>query len=270
MPPYACSTAMFRDAPLEEVVARLAEAGFREIEIFDDGRPNGWLANPKRAWRLLQGAGLCARTVHSPEAGWRNADPDEAVRWASWRACAACFGPAAELGAESVICHPNAGHEGLTAAEFGLNWQRARDGLAWLAEQALCAGVQMAVENMPAYGAPRPGARMREIALLTEGLGEHVGICLDAGHSNANGLSVAAEVYEAGPRLLALHIQDNDGRGQDQHLLPGRGTADWEAFLRALDVVQFAGVRTFEVGPGDNLEDTLKALAALRADWAAR
>lgn len=270
MSSYACSTAMFRDAPLEEVVARLAEAGFREVEIFDDGRPDGWLADPQRTRRLLQGAGLCVRTVHSPEAGWKNADPDEAVRLASLRACAACFGPVAELGAESVICHPNGGHNGLLAAEFGLNWQRARDSLAWLAEQALRAGIKMAVENMPAYGSPRPGARMREIALLTEGLGEHVGICLDAGHSNANGLSVAAEVHEAGPRLLALHIQDNDGQGRDQHLLPGQGTADWEAFLQALDAVHFSGVRTFEVGPGDSLDDTLRALATLRAAWAAR
>lgn len=270
MPSYACSTAMFGGAPLEEVIARLAEAGFREIEIFEDGRPDGWLADIARTRHLLEAAEMRVRTVHSPEAGWGNAHPDESLRLVSTRACAACFGPSAELGAESVICHPNGTHNGLTPAEFGLNWQRARQSLEWLAEKARRAGVKMAVENMPAYGSPRPGARIREIALLIEGLGEQVGICLDAGHSNANGLSVAAEVYEAGPQLLALHIQDNDGLGRDQHLLPGQGSADWEAFLQALDAVRFAGPRTFEVGPGQSLSHTLAALAALRADWAVR
>lgn len=269
MPTYSCSTSLFEKAPLEEVIARLAEMGFREVEIFDDGRPNGWLADPTRTRRLLEGAGLRVRTVHSPEAGWDNANPDETLRMASVRACLACFGPAAEVGAEYVICHPNASLNGFRAGDYGLCWDRSRRSLERFAEEAHRLGLKVAVENLPSYGLPRPGARVYEILRLIEDLGEHVGICLDAGHSNANGLSAAQEALEAGTHLFALHIQDNDGLGQDLHWLPGQGTTDWEAFLRALDALQFLGPRTFEVGPGMDLGATLAALAALHRDWAA-
>ena len=270
MPIYSCSTSLFKEAPIEEVVGRIAEMGFREIEIFDDSRPNGWLSDPVRARRLIEAAGLRVRTVHSPEAGWDNANPDEALREASVRACLACFGPAAEVGAEYVICHPNASLNGFRASDYGLCWDRSRRSLERFAEEARRIGLKVAVENLPSYGLPRPGARVYEILRLIEELGEHVGVCLDAGHSNANGLSAADEALEAGAHLFALHIHDNDGLGKDLHWLPGQGTTDWEAFLRALDALQFTGPRTFEVGPGQCLEKTLTALAALRRDWSAR
>ncbi len=270
VPTYSCSVSLFKETPIEEAIARLAAMGFREIEIFDDGRPDGWLSNPARTRRLLEAAGLRVRTVHSPESGWDNANPDETLRMASVRACLACFGPAAEVGAEYVICHPNASLNGFRASDYGLCWDRSRRSLERFAEEAFRLGLKVAVENLPSYGLPRPGARVYEVLRLTEDLGEHVGICLDAGHSNASGLSAAQEALEAGARLFALHIQDNDGLGKDLHWLPGQGTTDWEAFLRALDALHFAGPRTFEVGPGQNLEETLAALAALRRAWAAR
>jgi sugar phosphate isomerase/epimerase len=167
-----------------------------------------------------------------------------------------------------VICHPNNyASDPFSADGFGASWQRTRESLAWLAEMAQRAGVRMAVENLPSRGLPRPGARVCDVLRMIEGLGAHVGVCLDAGHSNANGLSAAAEATEAGERLFALHIQDTDGLGDDQHWLPGRGTTDWPALLRALDKMRFVGARTFEVGASAGLEETIAALAALRGDW---
>lgn len=89
----------------------------------------------------------------------------------------------------------------------------------------------------------------------------------EVGHSTTNGISAAIEARQAGDKLLALHIQDNDGSGEDQHLMPGQGVADWADFRRALDEVRFEGARTFEVGPGDSLDLTLHALVALRREW---
>ena len=244
--------------------------GFREIEILDGDPGTGWLAHPDRSLGILRAAGLRVRTVHSPEIGWDNANPDGERRRASLTACAECFEQAAALGAESVICHPNNyASDPFSAAGFGSIWQRTRESLEWLAEKAAGAGVRMAVENLPSRGLPRPGARMADILRMIDGLGGHVGVCLDAGHSNANGFSAAAEATEAGVHLFALHIQDNDGLGDDQHWLPGRGTTDWPALLRALDDLRFQGARTFEVGPSAGLEETVDALGALHREWGA-
>ena len=92
-------------------------------------------------------------------------------------------------------------------------------------------------------------------------------ICLDVGHANANEKSAAQEALAAGDRLLALHLQDNDGLGQDQHLLPGRGTTDWDAFLRAMAELDGDVIHTFEVKPVGLLEATLEILAGLRDQW---
>jgi sugar phosphate isomerase/epimerase len=133
----------------------------------------------------------------------------------------------------------------------------------------------MAVENMPwrdqgmlAPDRTMPGASVPQIIGLIEGLGDHVGICLDVGHSNVVGLSAAQEALDGGALLFCLHIQDNDGLGQDQHLLPGEGTINWSDFLIALDTLHFAGMRTFEVLRGHEPDLLLQGMADLAKAWA--
>lgn len=267
MPTFSSSTSLFRDATIEAAAEGLATCGFAEIEIFDRARTDDWLDDPTRTGRALRTHGLTVRTVHLPVIGWEVDSPDEALRQVALQACTRAMRTAAQLGTEIAICHPNGAHLAFYADNYGASWQRTRDSLAWLAEQAGQIGIKLAAENLPAHGTWRPGMFVRELLCMIDGLGDHVGICLDAGHSTANGISPAIEALQAGSRLMALHIQDNDGSGADQHLMPGDGVTDWDAFRRALDELGFQGARTFEVGPGACLNDTLKALSALRAAW---
>lgn len=66
------------------------------------------------------------------------------------------------------------------------------------------------------------------------------GWCYDAGHAHAfhDGLDAFRKVSRA---PLSLHIQDNEGRMWDSHLIPGDGTLDWGDFLRALKDVGYPG-----------------------------
>lgn len=271
MSTYAISTALFKDIPLDEAISKTLEAGFHEFELSGvEGHLENWIADPARMRRILESAGIVARAVHTPSAGWDNGAADDAARRASIDVATASFVHAAGVGAGIVICHPNKPTDPFTPETFEANLARSRESLAILAERAKAAGVRMAVENLPVRGQPRPGASVADVLRMIDGLGDHVGICLDAGHSNANGLSAAKEVLEAGERLIALHIQDNDGSGEDQHILPGRGTTDWGAFLASLDTIGFEGLRTFEVMRGDDAEAILQGLARLRREWVAR
>ncbi len=49
-----------------------------------------------------------------------------------------------------------------------------------------------------------------------------------------------------GPRLKALHVNDNRGKGDD-HLCPYMGLNDWDSILKALAEVDYKGDLTFEV-----------------------
>ena len=133
----------------------------------------------------------------------------------------------------------------------------------------------MAVENLPdcvgEERGTRPGVRVDDLLRLIEGLGEHVGILLDVGHCNISDTDPAAEAHLAGDKLLELHLQDNEGiPGEDQHLLPGLGTIDWEALLDALDAMGYSGLRTFEAGRPEPSDELLRRLGTLRTTWRAR
>jgi len=268
---YGLSTYFVSHLTRDEALAKIVGAGFCQVELAgEEDHLDSWPADPSRMRRVLEGMGLRAASVHTPQAGWDVTAPDDAARTAAIQAATACFGQAAEVSAEMVVCHPNGPSVPYTVETYEANWARSRESLAILAESARVAGVKMAVENLPASGRPRPGATMGQVLGMIEGLGEHVGICLDVGHSNANGRDPAAEALEAGEKLFTLHIHDNDGRGEDQHLIPGRGTTDWDAFLAALEAMAFEGIRTLEVGRPEGFETTLAALAAIRREWEAR
>jgi sugar phosphate isomerase/epimerase len=270
---YAVSTALVAALPLEEALALIGEASFREVEISGD---EAWLFDLPRLQAVLDANSLTARSLHTPPAGWDNASPDEALLRASLAVGHSAIEHAAALGAEIVICHGNKPSESsmpgasFTADTFAASYARSRASLEELAEHAARVGVKLALENLPARGAPRPTARMSEVISLIAGLGDHVGICLDVGHSNANGYSAADDAREARDQLLCLHIQDNDGGGEDLHWLPGQGTIDWDAFLDALDEIRFAGMRTFEAMRGLDAADMLEALANLSRRWQMR
>jgi sugar phosphate isomerase/epimerase len=211
------------------------------------------------------------RVAHSPDNGWNNGTSDEAARLASMEAAASSFAAAAEVGAEIIICHPNSSSQSFTAEDYDVCRARSVESLSTLAGRAAKAGLKMAVENMPARELPRPGVRVAELLDMIAPLGDGVGICLDTGHSNASGLDAPDEARRAGRKLLCVHIQDNDGKGEDQHLIPGEGTIDWDALVAVLDASSPGCARTFEIAPEKHgMAETLRLLAPLREKWEKR
>ena len=73
---------------------------------------------------------------------------------------------------------------------------------------------------------------------------EFLGFCYDSGHAI---LSDQADlVVRYADRLIATHLHDNDGSG-DQHRPPGEGIADWEMILRAINRPDYRGTINLEV-----------------------
>jgi len=265
---YSVATCVAGRRPRAESLAAIARAGFTCVELdSDDGHLDDWTSDPAGMRRDLASYGLAARSVHLPTIAWDVTNPDLPTRRAALEAAHVCFDRAAEVGAEVVICHPNASTHEYTEENVASETARSCEAVAEMARYAAAVGVRMALENLPARHLPRPGTTVAQVLAMIDGLGEHVGVCLDAGHANANGRSAAAEAREAGDRLLALHIQDNDGLGEDQHWLPGCGTTDWEAFLVALKDMGFQGLSTFELNAAVSLEDALAALRTVREAW---
>ena len=81
---------------------------------------------------------------------------------------------------------------------------------------------------------------------------EYVRFCYDCGHEHCYTKTIRwMDVF--GKRMVATHIHDNMGRGEertgdpDLHLLPFDGTVDYTAMMRKLDEYQFEGPLILEV-----------------------
>lgn len=108
-------------------------------------------------------------------------------------------------------------------------------------------------------------AEQKNVCLALENTGKHeylkyifdridspaVGFCYDAGHRHAFEPEVdLLSLY--GSRLIALHLHDNDGSG-DQHLIPFSSTIDWAEQMAAIAATGYSGPTTLECtagGPG--------------------
>ena len=98
-----------------------------------------------------------------------------------------------------------------------------------IVEKARECGVRIALENT---WDDRPEV-LRHLKELLPGWSD-VGFCLDAGHVNVySQLPVRRWWRSLGDEVAAVHLHDNDGLSDD-HLPPGRGTADFGTLVRFL------------------------------------
>ena len=143
---------------------------------------------------------------------------------------------AARLGADVIILHADAPYP----LESQLRSLRDLEPLARLL------GVRIAVENLSGLTFQRLGE------LFAEFSPDYLGLCYDTGHGNqiAGALDHLERMQD---RLIALHIHDNDGSG-DQHMLPFTGSIDWVRFMGIVRASPYDKPLNLEVGYGKHKE----------------
>jgi len=150
----------------------------------------------------------------------------------------------ADLGIEVGVIHPG----GVASEElYSLRIEQFKS-LAELAEKA---GVSIAIENMMDSQNHRNfGSQIAELHELIDAVGsDMLGICFDTSHANVQKLDFAEAIKECGERLIATHISDNDGSG-DQHKTPGYARINWLAVVQALRDIEYQGIFNLEI-PGE-------------------
>ncbi len=178
------------------------------------------------------------------------------------------------MGVRVGVIHPGGDRPALLQDEL-LERARRVESFARLADHAQQHGFSLAVEDMTdaarggrsALGQRRFGAIIPELHELIDAVGApNMGICLDVGHANVQGVPMDEAVRQCRDRLIATHIQDNDGL-RDQHLAPFRGTIDWDSGMAALRESAYDGIFNLEI-PGERglpVELTLKRLEGILA-----
>ncbi len=219
----------------EPYLRRIAEAGFTHIHWCHHWHTDFVYQEPEmaqiQAW--FQEFGLQLNDVHGSdgvEKAW--ASSVEYQRRAGVELVKNRMELAHRLGADVVIMHVFEPEEPEARPRF---WEQIRRTLDDLAPFARERGVRLALENLPRLrsdASDPPTAQDVEynfgaLSRLFQEYGpDYVGMCFDSGHAHI-GQDQLDQVAALADRIIALHLHDNDGAG-DQHRIPFTGTLDWE------------------------------------------
>ena len=138
---------------------------------------------------------------------------------------------AAGLGAKALVIHIGGRHDLCGQIPDSAIFEANVRSLSEVAAHAKNMPVRPAIENLMS-DTNRMGCRISELKDLITAVGsDRVGICLDTGHANVDGLDVPEAIRECGKLLIATHIQETC-RGNDLHVFPfalrrRKCTMDW-------------------------------------------
>ncbi|MFP4248393.1 MAG: sugar phosphate isomerase/epimerase family protein [Armatimonadota bacterium] len=254
-------TAILVELDPAEAVRRLSEQGWEGLELSTEhivmieeaGRPEE-MADEVRT--VLENTDCIMPQVHLMISA-NVASADERERRKHMATVRRHVELCSRMGIRTGVIHPGGDQPAAFADELAERERRV-ESFRKLADHAAQFDFALAIENMTdhlrdatsAVGQRRFGATIEELHQLIDAIDRpNVGICLDVGHAHVQGYEMAEAVRQCGDRLIATHIQDNDGCS-DQHLAPTRGSIDWPAGIAALRESGYDGLFNLEI-PGE-------------------
>lgn len=179
-----------------------------------------------------ENSGIIIQQTHGPWV-WppKNATPEDRAEWKMYTEM--CIEANEILDCRNMVLHPvmpfGSESEPDSAEYHRINYEFFK-GLAPLAEQKK---VKVCIENMP-FPAQSLATPKQIMDFVLELEADCFGVCLDTGHSAVMSVPADEAVRTMAKRLCAIHVHDNDGRG-DRHDCPFFGVTDWAAFKQAMD-----------------------------------
>ena len=245
------STTNFLKFPLDYSLRRIADGGFRNVEIWGNVKhldPRNKDEDVKAVDTLCRSLGLNVVSIHAPFT--LNNDGDPPARMAEWEELVSRSMEQAELlGAGTLVVHPVTSGTDNSDDAYRAMVERTQSSLLRLASLAASRGQRLAIENMPAHRVRRWGRSVDELYEFVSGCGhENLGICLDTGHVVFNNGDPVADLTSSADRIFSIHMNDNIwGMHMDLHLVPGTGSVDWARMRGLLESPGFGGMIVLEL-----------------------
>ncbi|OGV32451.1 MAG: hypothetical protein A2020_02025 [Lentisphaerae bacterium GWF2_45_14] len=224
-----------------------------------------FLKNPEEAKSLirkLSASGIKITSIHADF--WGGVDissSDAGIRKKSVNSAFCAIELAEEFGADIVVLHSSI--EPIAPEERDILKENAKDSINKIAEKCAEKGKRLAIELLPRTCL---GNNTEELIELANGLPEAtVGFCLDTNHLMDKPFTLADTVKIFGKRLFSTHLSDYDGV-DERHQLPGTGVLDWNAFMKALNQIKYAGPFNFECAFHNN-ETPAECVAMLEESY---
>ncbi len=153
------------------------------------------------------------------------------------------------LKVDYAVLHPNTFNQPINEFDRKKQYDSVMRHFEPFVEQAVKAGVNLAVENMRL--APSKELEHRycqepdELCEIADACG--INICWDFGHANTvTGLKQSEALAYVGKRLKVLHVNDNNCI-DDDHVPPFSGKIDWRDAMKGLRLAEFCGNFNYEI-----------------------
>jgi len=253
------STWVYFWRPLREVLRDIVKAGYSNVEIWADKTHLDPTISPdiSAVKVLLNSLHLKVHSLHAPFSEVNIASLDEQERKNSLDLIKKSMESCSEIEGEIVIIHPCSTEISGDDQSYLKAINKTKDSLCTLATLAEELEIKLAVENLPNIGGWSFGTDVSQLSKLVSNINNpYLGLCLDTGHSfvGKEDVDLSKNVLECGMNLIALHIQDTDGK-KDRHWLPGQGIIDWAQFMKDLASIDYKGVLTLEISGSPELTE---------------
>ena len=235
--------------PVLENVDSLIALGAKKIELMQEGEP--W-DDVDRQWDKLAKELVQRKveySVHPPPWDHNLTSETHSIREAVFDLYKRCIEFTAAIGGGQMVLHP--GFYSSPAFSKDTAKKRALEATHKLSAIAKPLGVKLAFENVGFRG--QSLYDMEEFISVLDGMDETVGYLIDTGHAHLNGWDIPGLIRRTAPRLLGIHLHDNDGKG-DSHRPLYEGTINWDPIVAAIRETYLQGEIILEYAPFVNIE----------------
>jgi fructoselysine 3-epimerase len=246
---FSIASSVFVNYAIQDAISLAARAGFDGLDIWG-GRPHVYRRDfspveLKELKARLEDSGLEVASFMPAFFRYPHSlsSPNEVVRQDSLGYMYQCMDNAVALGAGILLVVPG---RSLSGQDLEDAHGRLVDSIAAVCRYARQYDIRLGIE--PANKGVTDLVNTAGDALkIIEALGDpNLGAVLDTGHIHLSEETPEQAVRVLGPRLLQVHVNDNDGKRQ-QNLIPGEGTFDFPGFLDVLAVAGYAGFLSAEL-----------------------
>jgi protein FrlC len=247
---------VYLDYPIDEAVRRIAAAGFDAIDIWA-GRPHVYrrdfsATELQELRRLITQSGLTIASLMPAfyRYPYNLSSTNAIVQQDTFAYMKECLDNAAALGAPIVLIVPKRSLHGQSREDA---WKRMLEGIDAVSLYARQYGISLGLEACNAHVTDLVNTAEDALRACRELGHDNLGVVLDTGHIHLSTESAAEAIARCGTRLLQMHVNDNDGK-QQQNLIPGDGTFDFAACLASLRQAEYDTVLSAELGYQYTLE----------------
>jgi protein FrlC len=241
---------VYLNYPLQEAVRRVADAGYDSIDVWS-GRPHVYrgdfsLEELREVRQLIDEKGMEVSSFLPAfyRYPYSLSNPNEIVRQDSIQYMKECMDNAVALGSPIMLIVPGRSLYGQSHEDA---WGRLLDSVDAVCHYARQYDIQLGVEPINQHACDLVNTSADAMRVLDELGHDNLGVILDTGHMYLEQDSLSEALQRVGQRLLQFHVNDNDGKVQ-QNLVPGEGSYDFPAFLATLGRAGFEGTLTVELG----------------------